>query len=499
MGVGVLKYKKQYIYAGIITLVLTSVFAYYYQAFFRFEKFLPGVKIASLSVTGYSREGAVQLVDEWLNTVNDTPVVFYTDDYTLVINLKKLSEKPDAAKIIESIWEKEQKRGFKSKFFNMDGGSKIIYQIKLACDPNEIQKAVEFLSLNLNKDFKNASLEIDRQEGMKIIPGQQGQKVNVDATFAGMPVNWGDFSEIKIPVVLTKTEPAITEAQLSIMGELAAFSTWYNVNEIDRSHNLQLAASTINSAAVLPGEIFSFNRVVGERTYDNGYRDALIINNGVFEPGLGGGICQVSSTIYNAALRAGLEIVERHNHALAVTYVPLGHDATVAYGLQDFKFKNNTNYPIYIRAAAGSGQLTVNIYGHLNYKKKISLTSVTDKVIDFQEIVEIKGDMAPGTEEIEQKGVTGYVARSFRHYHDNDDKIIKTELLATDYYKPANRIIYRGPSWQTPPKKDTTVGNDNNDNIHDNSAANGSSDTEIQTPPLENGGITREAEHNSPQ
>ncbi len=475
-----MRYKKQLVYAGIITLVIAAVSTYYYHSFFLFDKFLPGVKIAALSISGLNREEAIMKVDEWLDTINDTPVVFYTNDYSYQTNLKDLSHRPDAVKIVNDVWEKEKKRGIKSKILTMDGGKETVYSVKISYDPNEIQKIVEELSLNLNKDFQNASLEIDKWTGLRIIPGVQGQKLNVDATFAGMPGKWGDFTLLRIPVVLTKTEPVINEEQLKIMGELASFTTWYNVNEVDRSHNLRLAADTVNTTAIPPGEVFSFNRIVGERTYERGYRDALIINNGVFEPGLGGGICQVSSTIYNAVLRAGLEIVERHNHALAVTYVPLGHDATIAYGLQDFKFKNNTNYPIYIRAMAESGGLTVNIYGHLKYKKKISVTNVIDRVIQFEENVEIKDDMAPGTEKIEQKGVTGYVARSFRHFHDDADQIIKTEHLATDYYKPVNKIIYRGPSQAAP--VETQIPPENGDTGGDPPDDSGS-DTELPTLP----------------
>ena len=208
-------------------------------------------------------------------------------------------------------------------------GSQIIdYPIKLSYEPEITQNIVEEMGEALNRDFVNASLEVDSKDGLKILPGVPGQKVDVDATFAGMPSQWEDFNALTVPIVLKKTEPVVDEEQLKVMGELGTFTTWYNTGEVDRSHNLTLAARAINSTAIPPGEEFSFNRTVGERSYARGYRDALIINNGLFEPGLGGGICQVSSTIYNAALLAGMEITERHNHALAVAYVPLSRDAT---------------------------------------------------------------------------------------------------------------------------------------------------------------------------
>ena len=123
------------------------------------------------------------------------------------------------------------------------------------------------------------------------------------------------------------------------------YTTWYKVYEVDRTHNLTKAANIINGVMVKPGQVFTFNQTVGPRTGVTGYRDALIIVGDRFEPGTGGGICQVSSTLYNAVLLAGLEIVERYNHGLAVAYIPPGLDATVAYGLQDFRFRNNLTAP----------------------------------------------------------------------------------------------------------------------------------------------------------
>ncbi len=449
MGAGNLN-QKQLIFTTIGAIAVVAISLYYYQVFFHFDKFLPGVRIASVDVSGLDAREATARVEEWFEISRNTEVTFHSDDYSYGINLKELCLKPDAAQIVGEVWEKERHRGIKSKILSMDGHQATKYPVKLSYEPSVIQSIVEEMSSHLNRDFINARLEVDAKNGLIIVPGVQGQKVDVDATFAGMPSQWEEFTALQIPIVLKKTEPVVNEEQLKEMGELASFTTWYKVSEVARSHNLALAARAVNGTAVPAGEEFSFNRTVGERTYQNGYQDAMIINNGLFEPGLGGGICQVSSTIYNAVLLAGMEITERHNHSLAVTYVPLGRDATVAYGIQDFKFKNNTNYPIYIRATAGGGGLIVNIYGHLDYKQNISVTNVVDRVINFTEVTEVKADLAPGTEFIEQQGLTGYQARAFRNFLDENGQIIKTEQLSSDYYRPVNRIKFIGPSAEVP-------------------------------------------------
>ena len=144
--------------------------------------------------------------------------------------------------------------------------------------------------------------------------------------------------------------------------QLATYSTAY-VNNANRTTNLRLAAQKINGTVIMPGETFSYNTTVGERTIAAGYKNAAIYENGRVVDGLGGGICQVSSTLYNSVLYSNLEVVERNNHMFLTTYAPGGRDATVAYGSLDFKFKNNRDYPIKIAASVQNGYCTVSIYG----------------------------------------------------------------------------------------------------------------------------------------
>ena len=144
---------------------------------------------------------------------------------------------------------------------------------------------------------------------------------------------------------------------------LSSFPTYYNTRDKDRTTNLILAANKINGTVVMPGEVFSYNTVVGERTIAAGYKEAPIYVNGQVEDGLGGGICQVTSTLYNAVVYANLEIVERSNHQFVPSYVTASRDATVVYGSIDFKFKNNRNYPIKIMCSVSNGVVNFEIYG----------------------------------------------------------------------------------------------------------------------------------------
>lgn len=156
---------------------------------------------------------------------------------------------------------------------------------------------------------------------------------------------------------------------------LGSKTTYYNTSVKGRSTNIRLAAEAIDGTVLQPGETFSLNGVVGRRTAAKGYQTAIIFQNGKQVEGLGGGVCQVSSTVYGAVLYADLQVTERSSHQFQVSYTPVSQDAAVYYGSQDFQFVNDTDNPIKIAADASNGSLTVTIYGTKTTEKKVTLSS----------------------------------------------------------------------------------------------------------------------------
>ncbi|SHG81280.1 Vancomycin resistance protein YoaR, contains peptidoglycan-binding and VanW domains [Thermosyntropha lipolytica DSM 11003] len=447
--------------------IVAAVFLYFYNVFYHSEVFLPGVHVAGLPVAGLTTADASYKMDEYIKRAMEKNIVFSYKDYQYVYRLKDLVYPLDSHKIVEEIWEKEKKRSLKSKILNMDGSQKIDYPVLLAYNPDIWEKITEEWRRDIDIYPRDARLEIKPLRGLVIVPDEEGRKVDEEKTKTGLPRRLEEIAEEKynVPLVVNKVSPRVKAEDFKNIGLLSSYTTWYDVSLLDRSHNLAMAAKAIDGKVILAGEVFSFNEVVGERTFANGYRDALVIIGGKFMPGTGGGVCQVSSTLYNAVLLAGLPVVERHNHTLAVAYVPLGFDATVAYGLQDFKFKNSTPDPLYIRSEIGNGSLTVYIYGNMDYKCNVKTSHVIDKVMDFKEIREFKPDLKAGEEKIETKGNPGYIVRSFRHFYDNSGKLIKTEMLARDVYNPLNRLVYVGPKKNIAPpgdKKGATADEENN-------------------------------------
>ena len=197
-----------------------------------------------------------------------------------------------------------------------------------------------------------------------VFPSENGRDFNISLDEAKALVISEQKDEYSIP--LKVTYPKVTTNMIgteAFPDLLASYSTRYSTADKNRSTNLILAGRKINGTVIMPGEVFSYNKVVGARTIAAGYKEAPMYVAGKVVDGVGGGICQISSTLYNAALYSNLEIVQRTNHQFVSSYVPISRDATVAYGVLDFQFKNNRNYPIKIACSVSGGVASVQIFG----------------------------------------------------------------------------------------------------------------------------------------
>lgn len=254
-----------------------------------------------------------------------------------------------------------------------------------------------------------------------------------------------DKDEYVIKLTITKPEITLDEIGTEAFpDQLSTFTTRYDVSDVDRSTNLRLASEKINGTVLKPGETFSYNKTVGARTIAAGYKNAKVYESGKVVDGIGGGICQVSSTLYNAALLANLEIVERRNHQFVTSYVGAGRDATVVYGQTDFKFKNTRKYPIRIVVTTNAGILKISIFGikeENEYTFKFNTKTVSSIPYTTQYIED--SSLPAGTEKVEQKGANGLITETYITKM-LDGKVVSTELLSRDTYSAMTRIIRRG-------------------------------------------------------
>ena len=253
--------------------------------------------------------------------------------------------------------------------------------------------------------------------------------------------------ETTLRVVPEKILAEITRTELMNRFGLVSAYTTSTTNNRNRNTNIDLSARAINGLTVMPGETFSFNRATGERTAEKGYREAAAISGGQSRDEIGGGVCQTSSTLFNAVARANLEIVERYPHAWPSSYVEKGFDATVNWPGLDFQFKNNTDWPVFIVAAYKDRKITVNLYGmSLGADTRIDLESVTTRVIPQPEGTEyvINASLNPGESKKTVTGRKGYVVETWKVWYQGNRET-RRELLFTTTYKAYQEKVEYNP------------------------------------------------------
>jgi vancomycin resistance protein YoaR len=204
-------------------------------------------------------------------------------------------------------------------------------------------------------------------------PHQYGRKVDRQEIEAWLDVIHA-YTDRPLRVPFIRLKPSITTSDLKVIRQrkLGSYSTRFNPGNVNRTHNILLSTKAIDHVVVDVGEVFSFNKVVGPRTPQRGYRPAPVIVRGEYSEGIGGGICQTSSTLFNSVDQAGLKILQRVSHSKQVTYVPPGRDATVSWGGPDFQFQNQLNRPILLVASVRGGWLNVSVYSSddVRYRKQ---------------------------------------------------------------------------------------------------------------------------------
>lgn len=258
-----------------------------------------------------------------------------------------------------------------------------------------------------------------------------------------------DKEEYIIPLKITIANKTLSDlGKEAFPNQLGTFYTKYDISNESRSKNIELATKKIDGTIILPGETFSYNKIVGKRTIEAGYEEAGAYAGGQIVQEVGGGICQVSSTLYNAVLYANLEVTERYNHYFETSYVDAGRDATVSWGTVDFKFKNNRNYPIKIVATAKNGVETISIYGIKENNEEVIIQSKKVSIIERSVKYENDDSLEEGQEVIKQKGHDGCTSETYKIIR-KDGEIISNELISKDTYHALDKIIKRGTKEKT--------------------------------------------------
>ncbi len=410
------------------------------------DRIYPKVAVAGLRVGGLTRPEAARLLASFREEYLSGEVVLRLGEKEWRVKRKDLGYHFDARTAAEQSFRVGRSgpwgERLRALFLAWTRGVGVPLETSLARE-----KARSFLQ-RLSAEYvlppQEARLVVTESDEVRVIPGRPGRVLDVEAALRALE-KLPFSSSPRLDLVLRPQPPQVqTEDVLAlrIKGLLSSYTTYFDVRNTNRTYNIHVAADALDNCLVRPGEVFSFNRVVGPRSKEAGYKEALIIERDQFTPGLGGGVCQVSSTLYNAVLLAGLEVVERSNHTLPVGYVPLGRDATVAYGGRDLKFRNNTPGALLIKTKVRGGSLTVKIFGDTSVKKDVRLEVVVDEVLPPQTVVKEDPNLYVGKRVVEQQGAKGYRVRVYRVVRQ--DGRVTRELVSRDLYRPVPEIVRLG-------------------------------------------------------
>ena len=357
---------------------------------------------------------------------------YYIENEELIITKGKQGIKIQQEETINNIIE-----NIKSQ---LNGKEENIVEIKTEKkEPGEIN--IEEIYQKIYKEPKDAYYE---ENPFKIYPEVNGVDFAITIEEAKNILK-EEKEEYRIPLKITKPEITINDLSQTVFPNvISSFITKYDATAKNRATNISLVANAINEKIVLPGETFSFNSVVGNTTKEKGYKLATAYVNGKSTQDYGGGTCQVSTTLYNALLRANLEIVSRRNHSYIVSYVDIGTDATIAYPTTDLVFKNNRQYAVKISASAKNGILKIEILGiKEDIEYDVEIESEIIQVMPYETKTIENNTLPKGTENVIIAGANGYKSKTYKTLILNGEEISRT-LISEDTYKPMTREVEIG-------------------------------------------------------
>jgi vancomycin resistance protein YoaR len=302
---------------------------------------------------------------------------------------------------------------------------------------------------------KDADFEIAAGGKVRIVPSQPGLGLDVPQSAGRILAAAKKPANRSATLVLAEQQPKRTTADaqaMGITGTVGSYETFYG-GIANRIHNVQLVAHLVDHKFIAPGETFSFNGTTGERSAAKGFLEAPVIVNGEVQTGLGGGVCQVSTTVFNAAYEAGLPITERTNHALYISHYPLGRDATVDYPGVDLKFVNDTGHWLLLRTWVGSSSLVVGLYGTPQHRRVESTTAPLRVVAPPPVQKTVDATLKPGEVVVDSTGVPAQATSVERKVYDAGGKLLSDATWYSSY-RAEPKIVRVGPK---KPKKTVTV------------------------------------------
>ena len=446
LGNKILNINKKILITLALILMLIFISVMYFTEEYTNPYMHKGVKIEDIDVSNLSKEDALKEVKSVTDEMIKNKVVNFTyEDISVPVPLRDFGYKLNLEDAINKAYSYGRSDNLFYNYLDIIKGYIFKKNFVAKADIDDAKREEVILNIG-NKIFKKAldAYPIINEDGSVTIKDSEIGRY-MDINEAKDLINLDILHEDKIELPVYKTEPKIYSNYYDgIDKKLGDFETDYSSSIKNRKENIRLAASKFNNMKLNPGDEISFNDVVGEISEKTGFKSATVIVGGEYESGIGGGICQVSTTLYNSLILSDLEITERHNHSRPIHYVDLGTDAAVARGYKDLKFKNNTNNPILILSEANGEKLNFKVLGNgsdRDYEVKIipQLLGTVSPGVDT-----IYSDALPdGESTVRESGARGYSYKTYKEIIKNGEVVDKKEI-SKSYYLPKDKVVVVG-------------------------------------------------------
>lgn len=420
------------------------------------NSFYDGIIVQGINLGGMTMEQAHQALAAEEEKLKGTySVTVARGEQSWVITDADLEFTYDTDKVLEQAYQYGREGTDEERYAVVEGlkDEPKEWEITVTMDDSGIYQRMQEIAEEIDTDPVNATVvSFDAStETFQFQEGVPGIQTDVDALtqMVQQVLENEGTGVVEVPVEDVPYE--ISAEDLSgVMKKLGTYST-VSTNTAAGNHNMKLAMESINGVVLQPGATFSFNGATGDTTTAaNGYQPATAFSNGRRVQEYGGGICQVSSTLYGAALRSNMQIVERSNHMMPVGYCPDGLDATVSYGSLDFKFRNPTDYPIYIVGDMTGTRLTVTLYGYQSPSYDTIEVSAwqTGTLPQPEDTYEVNNSLAKNEIKLIMQGRDGHTFSAERTFY-KDGKLVKSESIPSSRYRALASIYEVGPGTDT--------------------------------------------------
>jgi vancomycin resistance protein YoaR len=430
--------KKRFLLAAI-PLVLLSALAVSTLMTLNQKNFYKGIVIEGVDVSGLNKYEAKTIVEnEITEKFKDKTIILQYKEKSWPVKLSDVSYTFLTGKTLEDAYMLGRTGSiFKRLQTIREMGTGVLeFSSETEFDKEKLRRMLEGIKKEVDKQERDATIKYDKGE-IKLTQHTVGTALDVDTNLKLIESRLRNRKFQDIGLIVVEKMPRVRFEDLKDVNQvISLFTTTFNAGNVNRSYNIRLASSRMNNYLLMPGDIFSMDKTLGPRTTENGYRDAPIIFKNEFIEGTGGGVCQVTTTLYGTVLRAKAEVIERTPHSLPLGYVQPGQDATIAEGSIDFKFQNNFGHPILICSEVTGNKLTIKILGRKNDDYVIKLKSeILATYPPGKEEIIIDNSVPNGERVVVQRPKNGIRAAVYREIYNKNGELLSREKISEDTYK----------------------------------------------------------------